>query len=846
MADIVINVGAVSAITAGTGLTGGTVTGTGTIAADFGTSAGTICQGNDSRLTNGRTPTTHAATHATGGGDPVTLDQSQITSLTTDLAAKVATTRQVIAGTGMSGGGALSADVTLNVSYGSSGTTACVGNDARLSNARTPNPHSASHEALGSDALTLSKSQITGLTADLAAKALGATTMTAGTGLTGGGDLSANRSFAVAYGTTSTTATVGNDARLSFTAAGTGATSRTLQNKLRDMVSVKDFGAVGDGATDDRAAIQAAIDSCITLDRTLFFPSGVYVMSSFTNSGAGIQIDILTPANALRMEAESATIKSTTTTQAAFMFYVRGGESTDVSLKGLTFDANLKSQVCFRHDEEDQGVTVVEVDNCVFQNGYGIETGVPVGAAFWRASGGFELNGGYKFINVTNSSFTNFKRSALTATTSFETFGMAVGVNTDPSLTYPQNTNVSGCYFNDINNNQTADVAQNANADGLKIFGGVTSGSSYTASTATISNNHFINCQGRAVKVQNDETVITGNTVRYAVQPIQGGSGQINCQLECGIVSNNVFHYDVGPGATNPFANTPSAFGSAPIGFYSGTATTRARMYTITDNIVLNNVPEATGVLGSFAGWTEAAETALPVFVTVTGNKISGPLKVFASPTLRDSGSSGVCSSVIKNNMMTKLVSAFLASNASGRFDINKFEVSGNVNSTAPAVAHLVSNSNFTTILTADFNADRNQNIGLTASLVNSNGAGFLPRVGTIVDPNSANGGGITVQSALLADDATYAFPRSTYVANGASLRVLTSSFGGTTNFLFFHGTSTVTSVSAGTDIASANTSNPNTDTKLNVWIDTAASPPAINIKNRLGDSYVFTLITLG
>jgi hypothetical protein len=37
MADVVINVGAVSAITAGTGLTGGTITGTGTIAADFGT-----------------------------------------------------------------------------------------------------------------------------------------------------------------------------------------------------------------------------------------------------------------------------------------------------------------------------------------------------------------------------------------------------------------------------------------------------------------------------------------------------------------------------------------------------------------------------------------------------------------------------------------------------------------------------------------------------------------------------------------------------------------------------------------------------------------------------------------
>jgi hypothetical protein len=40
-------------------------------------------------------------------------------------------------------------------------------------------------------------------------------TMTAGTGLTGGGDLSANRSFAVAYGSTAGSACEGNDARLS-------------------------------------------------------------------------------------------------------------------------------------------------------------------------------------------------------------------------------------------------------------------------------------------------------------------------------------------------------------------------------------------------------------------------------------------------------------------------------------------------------------------------------------------------------------------------------------------------------------------------------------------------------
>ena len=58
--------------------------------------------------------------------------------------------------------------------------------------------------------------------------------------------------------------------------AGTGAVATTVQAKLRETVSVKDFGAVGDGVTDDTAAIQAAVTS----NKSVSFPAGTYLISN--------------------------------------------------------------------------------------------------------------------------------------------------------------------------------------------------------------------------------------------------------------------------------------------------------------------------------------------------------------------------------------------------------------------------------------------------------------------------------------------------------------------------------------------------------------------------------------
>ena len=67
---------------------------------------------------------------------------------------------------------------------------------------------------------------------------------------------------------------------VSFIQAGTGAVTRSVQTKLRESVSVKDFGAVGDGTTDDTTAIQSAINYCVTNGSELYFPKGSYRTTS--------------------------------------------------------------------------------------------------------------------------------------------------------------------------------------------------------------------------------------------------------------------------------------------------------------------------------------------------------------------------------------------------------------------------------------------------------------------------------------------------------------------------------------------------------------------------------------
>jgi hypothetical protein len=71
-----------------------------------------------------------------------------------------------------------------------------------------------------------------------------------------------------------------NTNSLQFTQTGSGAVARTVDSKLKDVFSVRDFGAVCDGVTNDAAAVAAA--NTAAAGRPLLFPGVTHIGSAVT------------------------------------------------------------------------------------------------------------------------------------------------------------------------------------------------------------------------------------------------------------------------------------------------------------------------------------------------------------------------------------------------------------------------------------------------------------------------------------------------------------------------------------------------------------------------------------
>ncbi len=173
-----------------------------------------------------------------------------------------------------------------------------------------------------------------------------------------------------------------------FRAAATGVL-RTIQSKFSEQqVSVKDFGAVGNGLTDDTAAIQAAINFVASLSGgVVFVPRGTYLISAALSiTTAGVTLAGVTSVNS--GSVTGSLIRNTNATGGAITIGVFG---LDVLISRIAIDHSSSS------------------------SGLGISSSAPTGTLDHVDVRGHASGISGKFAYISNSSIANTTAAAAAA-----------------------------------------------------------------------------------------------------------------------------------------------------------------------------------------------------------------------------------------------------------------------------------------------------------------------------------------------------------------------------------------------------------------------------------------------
>ena len=258
---------------------------------------------------------------------------------------------------------------------------------------------------------------------------------------------------------------------IGFLQAGFGAVATTVQTKLRESVSVMDFGAVGDGTTDDTAAIQAAINA--VSQGVVVFPAGTYLTSA----------DIVLKSNVSLYGQNS--IITYTASWATYGSFLNGASVSNIEITGFIFNGlgswtatpftnpyGGGNSVGFTNNQV--GITIsgnsanIRVHDCTIK-------GVARGILLQNSTN----------IDVSNNTFTNLGNNALE-------------VNRTDYVVMTSNI-IRGVYGNLTNAGDT-NIASSQYADGVYI---------YSASQIAVSSNVFEDLIRIGVVLESDAITLT-------------------------------------------------------------------------------------------------------------------------------------------------------------------------------------------------------------------------------------------------------------------------------------------------------------------------------------------------
>jgi hypothetical protein len=286
---------------------------------------------------------------------------------------------------------------------------------------------------------------------------------------------------------------------IGFNQSVSGSVARSAQAKLRETVSVKDFGAVGDGVADDADALEAAIAHAAANDLVLLFPEGHY----FTTRRIGSESTLLADMNWICNNARITLSASVSHQSAVIVYRLSPGKNHSVTGTGLYINGNSNANVGFyvRQNNDDRtgtfygaNIHVVNIKRLnTFQFGDGIY-----------------IRGGYRDVTLYQCSVQNVELPAGQGTPlTIGVTGITVSrgnFSTEPG-TFSLNTTLDSCYVDRV---YSSDLTYLFDQDGCRLFADdPTPTLPLEPATVSVINCNFKDCRGRSIKTQVSSVTIT-------------------------------------------------------------------------------------------------------------------------------------------------------------------------------------------------------------------------------------------------------------------------------------------------------------------------------------------------
>jgi hypothetical protein len=405
----------------------------------------------------------------------------------------------------------------------------------------------------------------------------------------------------------------------------TGAVNRPINKKLAETISVKDFGAVGDGVADDTTAIQNAIANAqaVTMNGnsgiygdgvytgtapTVYFPSGVYKVTSFLTP------DTTQAVNYLSFQGQSSIIVADAgvTIFGGIGFNVNFNNlifregATAISVKTNNIDSTKinivncefaeQTSSCIKTDSSSYS-TIFNIDKCKFSN--------------YTSTGAILYAPSVDYINFTNN--------WVTASSSVEAFYVGSSLNMDNCLMVPNGAlNTTGRWITNYGNVRCKNVR----------FGGENAGAPivYNYNDLKASNTYpWID----GYLIFEDCSLSAGNTSRADCGIIISKSGLPS------IIKINGCNYDVGGYIINDVDSSLSAW----LLDYNTTSSTYP---TLSINVTNNNFRGAPFSNSDNLTFALSLWTVYELEVQKNGNLLQLPNVVFGGNYAQTSSTTGV------------------------------------------------------------------------------------------------------------------------------------------------------------------------------------------------------------